>query len=110
MLWGAPIAIDVLVSFAQNQGWLSLWVAGVLWTAATLWIGASCLINARRCGRTHCFIAGVLLLPLGTVGVANVTGLISFSWSIVGIYWDVFWAIVVIAFVTEFLWKPYYKC
>ena len=55
-------------------------------------------------------IAGVLLLPLGAAGVAYVVGLISFSWSIVGVYWGSFWAIVVIAFATEFAWKPYYKC
>ena len=55
-------------------------------------------------------IAGVLLLPLGAAGAANVIGLVSFSWSIVGVFWDIFWAIVVVAFVTEFLWKPYYRC
>ena len=110
LLWGAPIAIDILVSITQGLGWLSLWAASVLWTTATLWIGASCLINARRCSRTHCMIAGVLLLPLGAIGVANVMGLISFSWDIVGIYWDIFWAIAATAFVTEFLWKPYYRC
>lgn len=104
MLWGAPIALDILVSIIQGEGWISLWLAGVLWTATTFWIGVSCLINARRCSRVHCIIAGVLLLPSGAAGLANVTGLVSFSWSIVGIYRDSFSGIVAIAFVTEFLW------
>lgn len=110
LFWGAPIALDILVSLVLNLGWVSLSQAGVLWTTATFWIGASCLINARRCSRTHCLIAGGLLLPLGAAGLANVLGLISFSWNMVGIYWDTFWAIVVIAFAAEFLWKPYYRC
>lgn len=109
LFWGAPIALDILVSFIQGWGWISLWQAAALWTTATFWIGASCLINASRCSRTHCLIAGVLLPPLGVAGLANLLGLISFSWSIVGIYWDIFWAIIAVAFTTEFLWKPYYR-
>ena len=31
------------------------------------------------------------------------------SWNILGIYWDAFWGIVIVAFTAEFLWKPYYR-
>jgi len=31
------------------------------------------------------------------------------SWNILGIYWDSFWGIVIVAFTAEFLWKPYYR-
>ena len=26
----------------------------VLWTIALLWMGTACILNARRCGHTHC--------------------------------------------------------
>ena len=110
LFWGVPIGIDVLVSIVQNLGWLSLTIAGILWTMATAWMGLSCVINARRCSRVHCAIAGALLLPLSVVGAANVLGLISIGWDIFGIYWGAFWVIVAVAFITEFLWKPYYRC
>jgi hypothetical protein len=25
-----------------------------VWTVALLWMGTACVLNARRCGRTHC--------------------------------------------------------
>jgi hypothetical protein len=48
-----------------------------IWIAALAWMGAACLLNARRCGRTHCrftgpyylaMIAPVLVLGLVAVG------------------------------------------
>jgi hypothetical protein len=30
----------------------------VLWVAVLVWMGTACLLNARRCGRTHCRITG----------------------------------------------------
>ena len=26
----------------------------VIWTAALLWMGVACILNGKRCGRTHC--------------------------------------------------------
>lgn len=45
-------------------------VAGANWNAARAWLwipallimGAGCLVNARRCGRTHCFVTGPLFV------------------------------------------------
>jgi hypothetical protein len=48
----------------------------VIWIGALVWMGAACLLNSRRCGRTHCrytgpyylaMIAPVLALGLGIV-------------------------------------------
>jgi hypothetical protein len=52
---------------------IALLVAGVvwpavrtaLWTPAFVLAGASCVVNARRCGRLHCFATGPLYLLLG---------------------------------------------
>lgn len=44
----------------------------VIWTIALGWMGAACLLNARRCGRTHCWYTGpfylFMILPVLTVG------------------------------------------
>ena len=51
-------------------------VRAVIWTVALLWMGTACILNARRCGRTHCrytgpyylaMIAPVLILAWGIV-------------------------------------------
>jgi hypothetical protein len=47
-----------------------------VWIAALLWMGAACILNARRCARTHCrytapyylaMIAPVLVLASGAI-------------------------------------------
>jgi hypothetical protein len=64
-LWGVPLAMVITASVLNGIHTLSLTGAGILWTVATAWIGIGCVINARRCGRVHCRIDGVLfpLLP-----------------------------------------------
>jgi hypothetical protein len=48
----------------------------VIWTVALVWMGMACILNSRRCGRTHCRYTGpyylamivpVLMLGLGVV-------------------------------------------
>jgi hypothetical protein len=53
-------------------------VRAAIWTVALIWMGVACILNARRCGRTHCYtgpfylamIAPVFLLAagIGSVG------------------------------------------
>lgn len=61
---------------------LSLIGAGTLWTVATAWIGICWVINARRCGRVHCRIDGVLFPLLSLVGLLNVPGIVSLNWNV----------------------------
>ena len=39
-----------------------------IWIAALAWMGAACILNARRCGRTHCRYTGpyylVMIVPV----------------------------------------------
>lgn len=35
-----------------------------IWTVALIWMGTACLMNARRCGRTHCRFTGPFYLAL----------------------------------------------
>jgi len=53
-------------------------VRAALWIIALLWMGTACILNARRCGRTHCrytgpyylaMVAPVLVLASGAVSV-----------------------------------------
>ncbi len=50
----------------------------VIWIIALVWMGTACILNAGRCGRTHCrytgpyylaMIAPVLVLALGIISV-----------------------------------------
>src|SRR5258708_39855038 len=51
-------------------------VRAAIWIVALIWTGTACILNARRCGRTHCrytgpyylaTIAPVLVLAFGIV-------------------------------------------
>jgi hypothetical protein len=62
-------------------------VRAAIWTVALIWMGVACILNARRCGRTHCRYTGpyylamivpVFLLAAG-VGSAGFSG-----WLILG--------------------------
>jgi hypothetical protein len=64
-------------------------VRAAIWITALIWMGTACILNARRCGRTHCrytgpyylaTIAPVLLLALGIVS-AGFSG-----WLVLGIF------------------------
>jgi hypothetical protein len=45
----------------------------VVWVVALLWMGIACILNARRCGRTHCRYTGpyYLAMILAVVGLAS---------------------------------------
>lgn len=80
--WGLPTALILMGLLTEPT------VRAVLWTLALAWMGGACLVNAKRCGRTHCRFTGpyylvmifpVLLLASGTVS-AGYTG-----WLILGL-------------------------
>lgn len=55
LLWGLPI-IALIVG--------GVWSAHLVWfwVPAFVVMGAACLVNAARCGRTHCYVTGPLFL------------------------------------------------
>ena len=72
----------------------------VVWTVALVWMGVACILNARRCGRTHCRYTGpyylamivpVVLLALGVVA-ADFYGWFAISAFIVLGGWIIWWA------------------
>ena len=43
-----------------------------IWTVALIWMGVACILNSRRCGRTHCRYTGpwylVMIVPVLALG------------------------------------------
>lgn len=67
-IWGAPVVIATALSLLPVPNWL--WAMG--WVTAFTWMGGACLLNARRCGRLHCYFSGpILLLGAALVAVAG---------------------------------------
>tara|TARA_A100001391_G_C5082736_1_gene280314 strand:+ start:3769 stop:4170 length:402 start_codon:yes stop_codon:yes gene_type:complete len=60
--WGLPATLMVITGLIQPAPWL----IGVVWASALSWMGFACLINARQCGRMHCFFSGPFFL-LGAI-------------------------------------------
>jgi hypothetical protein len=49
----------------------------VIWIVALAWMGTACILNARRCGRTHCRFTGpyylAMILPVLAFGVGVIS-------------------------------------
>lgn len=62
MAWGLPTAL-ILSGFLTGPD-----MRAVLWAVALAWMGGACLLNAKRCRRTHCRFTGpyylVMILPV----------------------------------------------
>jgi hypothetical protein len=79
LLWGVPIAM--LVAGATLPAARTL-----LWTPAFAIAGIACVVNARRCGRLHCFATGPLYLLLGVATVVVELDLVGIDplWLLIG--------------------------
>ena len=99
VVWGVP-GLLVLGGVAFPDARPLLWAVGFF--AA----GAACVANARRCGRTHCYITGPLYLALSAASVLIGLGLLSWSWWSFLILWG---AGTLLAHVPEFLGKRYLR-
>lgn len=81
LAWGVPLI--ALVSGAQFDPAART----AIWAAALVWMGAACLINARRCGRTHCRYTGPFYLALILPVLLHGSGLLTlgpYGWWILG--------------------------
>ena len=47
------------------------------WIIALLWMGTACILNSRRCGRTHCRYTGPYYLAMIVPVLALASGVIS---------------------------------
>ena len=62
LYWGIPIAAIVVAI------WLDQPVKTWVWVTGLSWMGTACILNARKCGRTHCYYTGpfflIMILPV----------------------------------------------
>jgi len=64
-------------------------VRAVIWIIALIWVGAACILNARRCNRTHCRYTGPYYLVM--IGPVLGLGIVS-----AGIYKWMFLAVLIL--------------
>lgn len=60
LIWGIPLAFLAI----SPERWLVL-----AWPAVLVVVGVLCLVNARRCGRVHCYVTGPYFLLLAVLGL-----------------------------------------
>lgn len=81
-LWGAP-AVAMLAALALEPTWRA-----AVWAAMLAGMGVACLVNARRCGRTHCRVTGPFLLAMAVAVVGYALGLLPLGrhgWILLGV-------------------------
>ncbi len=82
LAWWVPYGAIIATLFAPVP------VRATIWTVALVWMGVACILNARRCGRTHCRYTGpyylAMIVPVMALGVGLVTVGI-FGWVCLGV-------------------------
>ncbi len=105
--WGVPILIFFSMNFAR--GIIPGAAIIVILAAAFAWMGVGCLINARRCGRRHCYLSGPVFFA-GAIGVLlqgfqaidlGPDGLLIVIWGA--------WLLAGLTFVPEWIWGRYVR-
>ncbi|MGH6812458.1 MAG: hypothetical protein ACREDM_08960 [Methylocella sp.] len=92
LAWWIPQAATFAGLFAPVDIRTSIWIT------ALSWMGAACILNAKRCGRTHCRYTGPYYLAIIVPVVVLGSGLV-----IAGIY---AWLVLagIIQFGSKLLW------
>ncbi|MFQ5565225.1 MAG: hypothetical protein ACE5EU_02575 [Paracoccaceae bacterium] len=102
--WGIPSVVLVAA------GLLEPGPRALVWASVLVWMGSACLVNARRCGRTHCRYTGpynlLMIVPVALLG-AGVVSFGAWAWWALGAM--ILLGTKVIWLVTEQLWGRYRK-
>ena len=99
LAWWVPQAAIVVALSAPVS------LRAVIWLVALIWIGTACVLNSRRCGRTHCRYTGPYYLAMIVPVLVLASGVISagFSgWLMLGVV--ILAGGKIIWWVTEFAW------
>ena len=98
LLWGTPIVALILGGFVEAFARM------LLWTPALLVAGAACIVNARRCGRLHCYVTGPLYLVAALASLLVGMRLALLPWS-----WIALWVIggTALAYIPEWIRGKY---
>jgi hypothetical protein len=82
LAWWIPHATIVAGLFAPALA------RAVIWVIALAWMGTACILNARRCGRTHCRYTGPYYLAMIVPVLALAYGIVStglYGWLLLGV-------------------------
>jgi len=80
--WSIPQAAILAGLFLEVPARMTIWIV------ALGWMGTACLVNARRCGRTHCRYTGPYYLAMIVPVLVLASGLVSvsfFGWMGLGV-------------------------
>ena len=69
--WWIPKAIIVAALFVPPPARAGIWII------ALIWMGTACILNSRRCGRTHCRYTGPYYFAMIAPVLALASGVIS---------------------------------
>jgi hypothetical protein len=88
LAWGLPHAALVAGLLVMVPARTAIWIA------ALAWMSVACILNAWRCGRTHCRFTGpyylVMILPVLALGLGIVPASL-FGWLFLGAF-IILWA------------------
>ena len=100
--WGLPVLVVVSTDFLK----LTRAETAFALAATFGWAGTGCLLNARRCGRRHCFFSGPVLL-LGAIAAVLVgAGVITDAHALNYVVWGTT-ILFLLSFVPEAIWGKY---
>ena len=76
VLWCAPTALVLLGALLPS-------VRAALWIPSFAIMGVACLVNARGCGRLHCFVTGPLFLLASVAMALDAFAIASIDWKLI---------------------------
>jgi len=83
LYWLPAIAIVAVGPLAISSAWRA-----VVWTVALATMGMACIVNALRCGRVHCYLAGPFFFLMALVALLYGLGLLHLGghgWNLLGL-------------------------
>lgn len=70
LAWWIPLAAILAGLFVPIP------IRALVWTIALVWMGIACILNSKRCGRTHCRYTGpyylMTIVPVLVLGIGAV--------------------------------------
>jgi hypothetical protein len=96
---GGAVAANYFASTPRN--------IALVWMASFVWMGTGCVLNARRCHRLHCYIAGPAFL-LGAVAlVLFASGIALLGPHSLNSVVSITLTVALLSFVPEMIWRRY---
>jgi hypothetical protein len=73
-VWGIPTIILCVSPVLENR-----MIIGLIWAASLVWMGVACLLNARKCRRTHCFYTGPFFIVMAVISLLHGSDVIAIN-------------------------------